>query len=488
MNKNYLRYLFKNYKVALIFFFVLYFGMTAALFIRAHDAVETNFAGAIIFDLTGSFLLTYALPVILFAFAHRRRSSDTYFALPISRKDQLITSIVFAFLISFGYFFVTTIVMKLIMYSGITFTDLLLVNLYTAFAVLSLLIINTCLYLIGNNIFDGIVMIGAYTAIPLLAAILISTFASSVVAGHNSGAFEDMYLYLSPLAMHCTNIGFILDKMNHIISEFSIKDVLIPLAWTLVAAWGLKKHFIERKTERAEQLSDDPLAYRSVINIYAFSILAWLALEKGNESISRYLIAYLLLLFVYVVAQFVYKRKIHLEWKTLAVYAAGMAITLLMGWFAWNSKGFGLANAYTNDKGDYFHVRYNTWTPEASLIGPSGAEDYYVNIWIDEDIPVKELAKYDQALDILDGYRKTAIDDFYTLDHTYYEANLNFSSYVNRSPMGAESNREIISEYTYQLHREISLDDLKTINHYLPVIVDTDEARMTLDEYLGMKG
>lgn len=494
MNKKYFRYLLKNYRIAIIFFFVLYFGMTAAIFIGNNPVTADDFNGAIIFDLAGSFLLAYALPVILFAFAHRRKSSDLYFALPISRKDQLITSIAFAFMICFGYFFITTLAMKLIMYSAYRFSSLLLVDLYAAFAILSLLIINTCLFMIGNNIFDGIVMIASYTALPILVTILTATFTSAVVAGRNSGSLDMLATYISPLGMHCLNISGLLEKPQLAGGNLGLKDILFPALWTLVGAWGLKVHFIDRKTERAEQLSDDPLAYRSVINIYAFGILAWLALEIGREPLTNYLIWYLILLFIYVVAQFVYKRKIHLEWKTLAVYAAGMVITILLGWFAWNSQGFGLGRSFTIDKGDYLRISYGCYNPESDLIGSAGSDTEFIGISIDESIAVKDFDRYAPALEILDRYRKQAINDFYTTgsEHyqTGYESSLIYTSYIPDGKYLNPNAGEIVNEYTYYMYEDITLSDLKTISRYLPVYVDTysGESMMTLDEYLAMKG
>ena len=51
---------------------------------------------------------------------------------------------------------------------------------------LTLVMFNTALYLIGNDLIDGVIMMGAYTCLPLAIYIVINSFFYSFVAGGNN--------------------------------------------------------------------------------------------------------------------------------------------------------------------------------------------------------------------------------------------------------------------------------------------------------------
>lgn len=90
MNMNYFKYLFRSRRIPLIFIAVIYAGICTAVSSTSNNngliiGMETNIVIALI--------LTFIVPPILFRSLHSRRSSDQLLALPMSRKELLVTSL-----------------------------------------------------------------------------------------------------------------------------------------------------------------------------------------------------------------------------------------------------------------------------------------------------------------------------------------------------------------------------------------------------------
>ena len=69
MNKNYLKYLIRNYRVALLFYAVVAIGISSAPLITS-DGSFGNYSVSIQFMMIMSIVMTYVLPVLLFSFVH----------------------------------------------------------------------------------------------------------------------------------------------------------------------------------------------------------------------------------------------------------------------------------------------------------------------------------------------------------------------------------------------------------------------------------
>ena len=201
MNKNYLNYLIKTRKALIIFFFAAYLCVSLTWNLAGVNTVPGyGFYSAVKAAIAISVVLCYALPVLLFSFVHQRSSVDLFFALPVSRKEQRLTILLFAFGIAFGYFLITTVLAWLLFgLRTVTILRLLGILLFAAFLVITLLVFNSVLYLLGNNMIDGVVTLAAYTMFPLLGTIAEALIVSNIVAGGTPQVREAIFDFLSPV-------------------------------------------------------------------------------------------------------------------------------------------------------------------------------------------------------------------------------------------------------------------------------------------------
>ena len=216
LNKNYFKYLFQNKKIAWIFFLIMYMAVSLSSFISLGTtySAKLNFAFKCSFVL--SCIMTFVLPIFLFSFVHRKRSCDLYFSLPIERKELLSTTILFSFTLTFGFFILTTLVAILLCMSHITINLIAYLQtiLFVGFSSLALLLINSSIYLLANNIFDGILMLAAYLVIPVSICIVLSVISNVflidfLVNKINGG------IYFSPIAIVWTNASVLMSDIVH---------------------------------------------------------------------------------------------------------------------------------------------------------------------------------------------------------------------------------------------------------------------------------
>lgn len=468
LNKNYFKYLFQNKKIAWIFFLVMYMAVSLSSFISLGTtySAKLNFAFKCSFVL--SCIMTFVLPIFLFSFVHRKRSCDLYFSLPIERKELLSTTILFSFTLTFGFFILTTLVAILLCMSHITINLIAYLQtiLFVGFSSLALLLINSSIYLLANNIFDGILMLAAYLVIPVSICIVLSVISNVflidfLVNKINGG------IYFSPIAIVWTNASVLMSDIVHsadtiaYFEPFSNVYVILLFIYTIISSYLLKKNFVDRKTERAEQISDTFLSYPFIINYYLLVSLIILGLTCTEEGINDgYVILYILLYFVYIVALFIYKRKIKFYWKNTFYYIAVMVLALGIGEIIFINKGFGLPYTYSLSTGDTLVCNISEYDLNTSLaLDTDSSSTTSVSLDITINIPTDELESdtYKEAVSILEDKRNQAIDAWF--EKRYYEdatCTITFNS--------TSDNSTLLYGPTYQTSNLFTLDELKTLS------------------------
>ena len=488
MNKNYFGWLLKNYRISALFFLILFAGISAIPLIPGSDVIS-SYSLSIGIMTVFTLLMTFLLPVLLFAFVHRRRSADQFFALPISRTKQLITILLFCFTMIFGIFALTALGLWLIYAARfVLFTKVLGAIAMAALMIAVMLIINTAFYLFANNVFDGIVMIGAYTCIPLLVLGVIESFSMNMVAGENIFAVSGIPMWFSPLAMCWHNLSALLSPYSYAEDQFYWLYAIAAVLWALAGCAALYWHFIKRKTERAEQLSDHPMAYPLIINLYAVMIVTAIAFGYVIDYAIGYITLYLLILFAYVAAQFIYRRKIRLTPKIFAAYALITVLALGCAYAAKATDGFNLSQKYTYKTGDLLIFRYEAAVRPDRIDQPvsydSGEE--YVTIYADAEIPVNEIDRNPELTGLLEKLRQEGIRNFYQGKNDSGAQIYFHNSYRNESVLR--------NTYFYRLSGPASIEDLKMIDDsvYGTVTVQVyDEYEVkeySLNEYMGKEG
>ncbi len=470
MSKPYLQYLIKRRSVVLVFFFVCFLGMAMFLSVTRDEPLWRYNSGAV-FALYASVILSYVLPVIQFSYVHNRRSADRYFSLPLSRRKQLFTEILFIFAICAVYYLVIMCMQYAVFGTRVVpFARFGKTIVLTVIALLMLVLINTSLYLLGNNLVDGLILMAAYTAIPVLAAITSSAFEATMVAG-GSVSFN-IGLLLSPVGLLVNNIDAVMGG-----EAVHMGEIVLALVYCAIAVYGLHKNFIERRAERAEQLSAGILAYPTVITVYAACILFILGCSAISEKPSY--ILYLILFVIYVIAHFVYKRRIELKPAGILLFAGLLVLTHACAYIGWNTHGFHQADNYTLYADNYMRYYYNVQVSDADL----GKADPRGHAYVDLEIvlPKADKEAYAEVQDILENCRRQSIARFY--EKQPYE------NYYGSMNIGDASARNRYSSENYRYYRimdPISEDDLQKINKQFPVTIydDRDGSTCALKEYL----
>ncbi len=477
INSKYLKYLFLNKKIAWIFFFVMYMAISLSSFI-------TYSSGTYTFTLECSFVLsiimTFILPIFLFSFVHRKRSCDLYFSLPVKRKELLCTTIVFSFLIIFGYFLITTVISTILCFTRIHILlgNYLLFIGFVAFSILVLLLINSAIYLFANNILDSIILLLAYLFIPFAIVILLETICSILLV-HFAINEINLWTYLFPASMVFTNGFYILstvtqstDYIMSYMEPVSFIQMILLVIYAGVSIFLLKKHFIERKTERAEQISDTFLSYPFIINFYLLISLIFLGFEIAHEGLSDlYILAYLFLYFIYIIALFIYKRKIRFYWKNTLYYLIVMSIALITGKVIYTNQGFGLPYSYPLASGDTVNYAMSEYNLKPSLEEINDYDDKTsVTVNIAFSIPTSELAssQYQKTISIFENARKNAINEwFQKVDPDTYNSSVTSLNITNQ-----KNGYTIKNTPTYYSSKFLTLEELKELDTYSTVTIN----------------
>ena len=493
MNRKYFKFLLKDHKIAVLFFGLLFIGISLTPFIDNSNRVD-SLSTSLTISFILALMLTYALPILLLAFIHRKRSVDLYLSLPIKRSEQITTILLFAFCVT-SVFYLGAGVLQIILSGAVHLGKVLQVLLLGELSIAIMLIFNSLLYLIGNNLFDSVVIAGAYTVLPFLLLLSLNTFSTELLAGYSGGfdLMEDIYILLSPASMLGYNVLHLAGNIATVV-RIRMLYVILPVIIAVLSVFGLKKEFVERKSERAEQLSDGIFAYPTIINAYAFLILLMFAAAVVTGGFKSMIIFYLLLLVVYVVAMFIYRREIKFKLRSVIGYIISTVISLALAFAAWNTHFFSLADKYEVGTRKYMTYHYSI-TADPDDLGKSFQDnktpievDSGAYIFIEARIPTKDRGQYEEQISIMNRHIDEAIDRYYSKKDTDYQTtSISLSNHEGLS----RSDRDD-TYYFYRDVRPLSEEELLKLAEKFDITVETyddDEWKtFSLEDYIKERG
>ena len=495
MNRKYFKFLLKDHKIAVLFFGVLFIGISLTPFIDTYnkaDSLSTSMTISFILAL----LLTYALPILLLAFIHRKRSVDLYLSLPIKRSEQIKTILLFAFCVT-AVFYLGAGLLQIILSGAVCLGNVLKILLLGLVSIAVMLIFNSLLYLIGNNLFDSIVIAGAYTILPFQLLLSLNSFSSELLAGYTGGfdLLEDLYILLSPASMLGYNILRLTENIKSADVHIRMLYLILPVIIAGLSVYGLKKEFVERKSERAEQLSDGIFAYPAIINAYAFLILLMFAAAVVAEGFKNMIVFYLLLLFVYVVAMFIYRREIKFKPRSVMGYIISTVITLALAFAAWNTHFFTIADKYEVGTSNYLTYGYSIVAEPDDLGKVFDDEKLPIEvnsgayIYLQAQMPTRDLGQYEEQISIMNRHIDEAIDRYYQKKEeiNYRTASIDLS---NRAELGRGSRDD--TNYFYRNVQPLSEEELLKMAEKFDITVEiyANEEWKTfpLEDYIKERG
>ena len=428
MNKKYLLYLFKSKKSLCLVTGLLYVAGYVITFASCGTSEAKSIAGfASSCVILG--LLSYVLVPLIYSYVNNKKAVDSYFSLPISRKEAIITSQIFIDLvISVPYLALSVITLLIGLNTGVI-TSFLAYSVFVLVAVIGVITVvmfETAIFLEANSTFDGIVLMAAYVLIPLLAFLAIDTFQNTFVAGFRPLDVENILSYLSlPIALIGTEF------MNGEACLVEGTKVVITLSMIICIIWhivvsviSLKKNYVERKVERAETVSNQFFSYPFVMYFYVFALVFVITLSMYNSfEIEESLILYFIIFVCYMVANFVYRRKIQIKIKDILFFLITVALVFVFSFAANKTKGFGLSYVYNhNPKNiaiDYNDYRFDWQTETASedeideIINKKYNAVLSYNIYVSGCIKEEDMNKASEALKLIEEKRNESIENLY---------------------------------------------------------------------------
>ncbi len=472
MSKNYLGYLLKSNRQSLIFICILNLLILAISLFSIPNIGSIYFAQVLICVHAG--VLCFSLPARLFHFVHNRKAVDTFFPLSVSREKMMHTILVYmigAVLIPFILSTLCIMGFEIFRYHGMHMNYAAFIGMMSL-SYSALILFHSMVYLFANSVFDGVVMIGAYTFVPLLIYVVCATFMDHVIYAYQ-------YPYLNQLSYLSLTFTTLVEGLNMISKDFFAVDanylkwLLSIVVYLLVSYFGLRREFIERKTERAEAISNEFFSYPLIINLYAIALIFVSAFNYQNslESLRWVLLQNVFIFTLYTVANFVYKRKIMVSLKSVIVFVVSLAASLLLVSAAYRTEGFHLSESYnhTPETISIYAHQYVTYGGDAesnneirNLLVSKGYEADSVYVECKGDLK-KTDAHYEEAIKTINGLRDKNVREHYHQKEQYYLGMMNLTE--------KKINGSAKRDYDYEINQAsaLTLSELKELNKFCEV-------------------
>lgn len=492
MNKKYLLYLFKSKKslctaICLLYLFTYVLCFTV-------DKKAGSEIGLIVTSCIFGLLTLVTVPIV-YSFVHNKKAVDSYFSLPVTRKEMLITSQLFINLIVTVPYLLLAITSLVI--GGMNHH----ISMYSAYVVYLLIAIVgaivmimfvTSIFLEANTTFDGIVLIIAYLTMPLLIYLAIETFQEQLIAGMNPVDSGKVLTYIS---LPASLIGSEIDYGEIIYHQQAIMHS-IPLSLVLCLAWhsgvsvvALRRNFIERKVERAESVSNRLFSYPFVINFYTFVLILAITVNNYIGIKLDALITYFVVFVVYMVANFIYRRKIQILFKDFALYLLAIVIVFAFSFIANSTKGFGLSYAYDHNPKNvaasleyYCYLDDDKKDPDDELqkmILEVEPGVYNYSIHLDGLIKEKDMDQAKDVLLLLEDKRNVSIANHYDSNRELYNSYL--SIVTNYDENKVHDFYEINNNFkrdraSYSYSDKLTYKDIELLKDYFNIRIEIDSS------------
>lgn len=496
--EGYRKWLLDHWKTALIFFGILYLFITQAALIYSESSA-IGFRSSVYCGLAMSAMIAYGLPLFEFNFVHTRKGADVYFALPVSRQRMLAENILFAVTTSAGYFIVSALISYIgtvLQGSGaVRLSVVLAICVYMLFFITTLVCFNSVLFLLGNNTVDGLIILAAYSFLPLLAFGVTDSYARAMFPDFAGFVDSPVPNLLSPLLTGILDINAMLELSDGGTGFTGVvwyHPVVLALFLAL-SAFGLHRQFVCRKSERAEHVSDGFFSYPLVISVYTAAAVLMIVLSEVGQNESRSILwtaIWCAVVFaLYVIATFIYRRKIRITFRSVLFFAVTLACCVLFSAVSFKTHSYGFGDRLPELNSPYLSIRYMSYVRKDDLgalalendgTATVGTENINLNI----TVKTSSLDEYPNLKENILAVWKQGIEDFYSDDES---GATTLILYKEQDPSGyyGENSCQI------QSRALLSEENLKTLNSlsegandYFEIYDENYENSLTLEEFL----
>ncbi|MBQ7223796.1 MAG: hypothetical protein IJS38_04400 [Erysipelotrichaceae bacterium] len=489
MSKKYFDYLLKSQKHSIIFLTVINAIGLAVSFsaFNGNNRLEAALGCSLIINM----LLTFISGPVLFRMVDDRKAVDTYFPVCVKRRDMLNTILLFAIMLAVIPFIADvsiTAFMQVCWKHKFAF-DYLRFMLPVTLALIGLTVFNSCTFLLANSVFDGIVAMLAYTCMPFIFYAVTGTFFEECIYGYSPDL--SIFAYMS-LAYNTMSNGFLsIVLLNEGISY--LPWIIGAVLYTVIGYYGAYRNFVNRKNERAESISDELLSYPALITIYSACLILTVAFASGLNELS--FILYFLIFIAYTVANFVYKRKIRIQLKSVLFFVGMIALATILTHVAYKTNGFGISYTYDHhpsnvsvsyssevDRYGEFKDIFDAIKEKEGSSSPYISEIEYGTINFELTIRDTKRDGYDQMMEVINRFRDSSIAQHYegTLQPKYDYFQTSWMSLTEITATRHSRNSH------YSCYQPLSLNDLLVIDRYCPVYIKfySDMKSFRISDYL----
>lgn len=501
MNKEYFKYLLSSKRSLLVFLGVINLLFpTLIYFLSLADGWYYNTAmNTVLYSCALVFLECVLLPVIYFSFLHNKKGVDTYFALPISRKEIYITTYIVIILEIVLLHILATlpiVICEWVLGEAVMYIGQYLFYVIACMFVVSSLVLAVCALLLKTNtVVDTFIMIGSYICAPLLVYSTCYVFIDTQAFGVSAHGFlQDFITYaFLPITFVKSYPAFFVNMFEEHDFLFNVDEYKICLMiFACIGVIALLSCVIDmkkRKAEDAEQLSTNLFSYPFIIALATFTLLMDVILSDINFSVGAILVVAIFILFSIMVC--IYKRKITFTKKSIILFISTIVLGYGVMFTSSITNAFGLEYSYRHcDTLDNLYLSYDFEIADESFdvnISTDVAEDRIIKNMPHGNYEYMDLihhlhAKQDNFLDIykndeLDYERD--IDEIYQHMSVQYKKNnayyYNHSIKINKeniemmideirfysqfSFLNVDLNYSIIDENGWNNYKTISLDE-----------------------------
>lgn len=351
MNRNYLHYLLTSKKHLTIFLLIVGLLPTCFYLLTSGYEYVNSYSAFMIFSGIIALIESLVLPFIYFHFLNSKRALDTYYNLPIERKELVITGMVHMLLTIIITVFIGTIIPTIFSFGN--FESLLGLMMFYVFLVV--MIITTSLYVLAimykaYSTIDAIIITLAYLVLPAFVIMVFMVFSNNHVFALVD-IFSGIYRYLM---MPLTYIGVLSEALDMVLGYgFWIQGetIVLTVEMFLIAIacfFSIRSDIRKRKAEFSETNSSNIFAYPLVIATVTICMM----LTVGFANIDAYwlLVLYILIFIAYLIMTFVYRRKIRFSKRDMILFAIALALSATITNISAATDSFGLNQFYRSVK------------------------------------------------------------------------------------------------------------------------------------------
>ncbi len=475
MNRQYFNYLFKSRKNINIFLLIVNIIFTSFNLFTSSQRTLDSYASILEFSSIIVLIECFVMPIIIFFYRFSKRASDTFFSLPLTRKELFTTSIFYMAMIIVSTHLIAAIPVFAMMIMGVEslmvfFVPFIQYLVFLVIVVLAVLNITSLIIFQTNTTFDAIAILMAYILLPVLGIYVIDAFGNATIYGYDYNWFFDnlQYFFIPILFIHSYPSTFIEAFAQESYSLPINHDYLIYVA--ILAIAGIisyvlaKKNHEKHRAEEAEQISNRFFAYQFVIIYITVMLVGAVIVSNVDLRVSLFsnfgtiLMLILVIFIAYQIMTFIFRRKILITRQSIIVFLVAIVFNYSLIYVSFKTCGFGLAYSFENETAlDNFFIRFEIEDrdePDEEGYYDTG---YYIIMaqtsdnHIDHD--AKEIAECTKAI------QKLLVDNYYTEEsenaiaeneyYIYFNVNIDYNNFYYRYSSSINSTQIKFDRETY---------------------------------------